>query len=259
MIEINLNFPSCALMRPVEIRAILPYGFAAANPPCRVVWALHCAMADGGVFFNQLGAGRLADSLQTAIIAPSLGNGFFFNSSREKQADFLEEMLLALREILPLSARREDNATLGISMGGFGAVRWAWTSGCFFKAVAISGMFNCLVQPHGKISSDRNQKNLYRIFSGAMRELMLAEDGGIRQDCDFGHMAANVKEPACVDLYCGDSDYLSLPQNLYLQELAASRGLPLNMHSGPGGHSMDYWARILPVAMGNIFNAGQQV
>ena len=123
--------PSTTLFRPVDIEIAMPGGFTMAKPPFKCLWALHCAMEDGRFFFDSLGLGELALKYQIAVVAPSLGNGYFMNSDYERQGDFLQEMFTQLSANFPLSPRREDNAVLGISMGAFGALRWALQSGSY--------------------------------------------------------------------------------------------------------------------------------
>lgn len=147
MMRLLLTFPSTTLFRPVEIAIALPSGFSTAKPPYRVLWALHCAMKSGEFFFDTLDAAEAVEKSQIALVAPSLGNGYFINSSFEAQGDFLQEILRDLHDILPLSSRREDNAVLGVSMGGFGAIRWALESGAFGSAAATQASLTALSPP----------------------------------------------------------------------------------------------------------------
>lgn len=123
----RISYPSRVLLRPVEIMAALSAKPNRVKKTC--LWALHCAMEDGPFFLNYLDAARLAQHLDIAIIAPSLGNGFFMDTAYEAQGEFLRELRENLPSILNISDKTEDNAVVGISMGGFGAIRWALEDG----------------------------------------------------------------------------------------------------------------------------------
>lgn len=251
--RLRITLPSLSLLRPVEIVAALPNEFSMTGMPYRTVWALHCAMSSGDFFFEKLDASSLVDRERIAFIAPSLGNGYFINSPFEQQADFLQEMFESLREILPLSRQRGDNLTLGISMGAFGALRWAMNSDSFGGAAGISGVFDCAVQPDARIRKNRAQRALYATFSRLMQQRLLDEVGHVRGEADFTMLVAHSSCP-WIGLYCGEEDYLSLPQTLHLEELCHQYGHPVDMHVSTGEHDESYWKQALQDAVTNFFH-----
>lgn len=258
MIRLQLSLPSTALLRPVEIRAAFPYGFGASDPPYRTIWALHCAMCDGDFFFVNLDAAEIVNREQVAIIAPSLGNGWFVNSTFERQADFLQEMFDAMQDLLPLSPQREDNAIVGLSMGGFGAVRWALQSGAFASVAAVSGIFDCRIPLDPRMMKNRAQRALYSTFEDAMRRLLLDENGQqVTSDADIALLLQNLSPSAIpeIKLYCGEQDYLSLPQNAYLKELCSKHGCTVDVHLSQGEHDQVFWKKALQEAAANLFHA----
>ena len=256
MIRLQVSLPSTGLLRPVEIRAVFPYGFGASDPPYRTIWALHCAMGDGDFFFENLDAAAIVNREQVAIIAPSMGNGWFINSAFERQADFLQEMFDALRAFLPLSPQREDNAIVGLSMGGFGAVRWALDSGTFASVAAISGMFDCRLPLDPRMMKNRAQRAFYSTFEGTMRRLLLDENDQVKPDADIALLFQNLSPSfrPNVKLYCGDKDYLSLPQSAYLKTLCVKNECPVGLYLSQGGHDQTYWKSALQKAAASLFH-----
>lgn len=252
MIRLSLSFPSVALMRPVNIEAALPHGICAARRPWRCLWALHCALADANLFFEDLGAATLVDARGFALVAPSLGNGFFVNTPFEAQADFLDEVFTALGEILPLHT--EESAVLGISMGAFGALRWALASGRFTSAALISGVYFADVAPDERLAKNRAQRALYQTFKESMRRTLLDGSGRMREDADPARLltAARGHFPT-LHIYCGAEDYLSLPQSVALERLCAQCDCPATLTVAPGGHDREYWFRALKGAVDTIF------
>lgn len=255
MMRLSINIPSMTLLRPVSIEVALPSGFSMAKPPYRAVWALHCAMENGEFFFERLNASDSIDNEQIALIAPTLGNGYFINSSCEAQGDFLQEMLDVLRDTLPLSRQQEDNAVIGVSMGAFGAVRWALESGAFGSVAAISGVFDCHIPPDERISKKRAQRALLSAFEPIMRRFLLDENGQTKPDADFGLLLQKAKNSVLprLELYCGSQDYLSLPQSIELEKICIRHNCPVRLHISDGEHDQAYWRGAFQTAVIDLF------
>lgn len=257
MLRVRVTFPSTTLLRPVEVDIAMPGGFTSARPPFRCLWALHCAMESGPFLLDTLGLAELADNEGFAVVAPSLGNGYFINSAYERQADFLHELLLALPEVMALARDRAENAVLGISMGGFGAMRWALQSRSFCSATAISGVFDCHIPPDERISTNRLQRVLYSALDKTMRRMLLDSSGATKKDADFASLLEQGPgELPSLHLFCGDADYLSLPQTMTMDELCRIHACPVTMDITQGGHDPAYWRSILPKAVSRLFARG---
>lgn len=253
MLRLRITLPSMSLLRPVEIAAALPTRFNAGAEPCRTVWALHCAMSNGDFFFDRLDVSSLVDRERTAIVAPSMGNGYFINSCYEQQADCLQEIFLTLQERLSLSPRREDNLVAGVSMGAFGALRWALTSENFGGAAAISGVFDCRVPLDERLRGNRAQRALHAAFSSTMRRMLLDEDGATRPEADFERLLPQAAGDLDIAFYCGRQDYLSLPQTLHMERLCRRLGRPAALCLTDGEHDDRYWKDALRDAVTAYF------
>ena len=246
MLKFRISIPSQILFRPVEVVGALPYGMTAGGTPFKTVWGLHCAMEDGDLFFHRLNLGSFTDRYGFAFIAPSLGNGYFINSPYEKQADFLQaELLPVLREMLPLSSRREDNVLLGISMGAFGAAHWALRCPETFGAVALmSGVFDASQPVDERARKNREQRPLVKLFSEkVMPLLMMDEEGNISSEADIRPWYARAAEKGAPDfaLWCGEEDYLSLEQSRNFARNCRAQGISVTEHIAPGAHNLAFW------------------
>lgn len=253
MIKLKLSWPAISLLRPVEIIVGLPDTLALVAPPYKCVWALHCAMKDGEFFFDALNSGSLVEKEKIAIVAPSLGNAYFINSDFEAQADFLEEIFTQLPRLLPLSRRKEDNNVIGVSMGGFGALRWALASGNFQNAAAVSGVFDCHIPDDERLRKDRRLKTLHISFKKTMRKCLLDQNERTRSEADFYRLARAATEPPRVALYCGEQDYISLNQTVWLEELLRSASIPVVARFFPGGHESGFWKVAFRIAVEDFF------
>ncbi len=250
MLRLSLTWPSRALLTTVKLEIGLPGGLLAAQPPWKTVWALHPAMGDGGIFFEALNCAGLVDKYGFALVAPSLGNGYFVNSPFQRQADFLDEMKDYLPDILPLMRQKDANTALGISMGGFGAVRWGLASGAFANIVAISGVFDPKLAPDERLFKNRGQKALFKALHRIMLERLLDKTGSTRPDANI-EMIMNrfdAIKPQ-IWLYCGEGDYLSNQQTKHMEKLCEQNGYECHADFSKGEHNSDYWRTAFENAM----------
>ena len=213
-------------------------------------------MGSGEVFFDAVSLTNVVDKENIVLIAPSLGNGYCLNSFVERQADFLIEELLPLaRKNLPVSDAREDNLLLGVSMGGFGAVRWALETPQLFGAVAaVSGVFDPRLPVDDRARKNRELRPLLKIFGeGLMSGLFMDVSGNVRPEADINLLlrelaSRNLSFPR-LGLFCGGQDYLSLSQTSALAETCNRLGFPAETYWSDGSNDTAYWAEALPRAM----------
>lgn len=255
MMRVSVTLPSTTLLRPVEITLALPSGFSSAKPPFRVLWALHCAMGNGEFFIDSLNASEVLEKHGIALVAPSLGNGYFINSDLEPQGDFLNEMKRSLANIFAFSQEIKDNAVLGVSMGGFGAIRWALESCEFWGAASLSGVYDCRIPPDERLLRNKAQRAFHNAFSTQMKRMLLDSEGRTRPEANFETLFQQAQQEKLpnIFLYCGEDDYLSLAQTTAMKSVCECFHCTVSMFLAPGGHDLDYWRRAFREAVSALF------
>lgn len=263
--RLQIQLSSTVLLRPVQVTVALPDGFSKWTPPYRTVWALHAAMSDADIFFGALGVENFVQKDGFAFIAPSLGNGYFVNMGYERQADFLnDELLPELRQILPLATDRKDNALLGISMGGYGALRWGLDFPMTFSTITIfSGVFERQLPDHPMLRKKRELRALHKALSPIMRHHFQEDDGRTRLEADLQLLLERnsdnfhgIKLPK-VRFFCGLEDYLALPHCEDMVERLHAVGGIAKLYLLHGSHDTNFWAGIMSSALSNIFDNGE--
>lgn len=246
MIKLSIQIASQTLYRPVTVTVMLPYTLTTGKGPFRVLYALHPAMENSGIFLEKLYLSEKVDKYKVAIVAPDLGNGYFINTPYEKQANFLQtELMPVLCDMLPLSVRREDNMLLGISMGAFGAAHWALSCPEHFSKVAlISGVFDASLPVDERALKSRELRPLVKLFSEkVMPQLMRDASGNVFPDADIRPLYA--KAAACgaprFALWYGDKDYLSIDQSRHFFHQCELHGIKAKTYITPGAHNISYW------------------
>ncbi|HLI02411.1 MAG TPA: alpha/beta hydrolase-fold protein, partial [Acidimicrobiales bacterium] len=167
-------------------------------------------------------------SLGLAVVMPTVHRGRYTDQAvGYPYWTFLSEELPELmRSFFPLSSAREDNFAAGLSMGGYGAMKWALRRPDFLAAAAsLSGGLN--------VARDPSRPGWKGTFESPER---LVAEGN-----DLFDLATKVGD-ACPPLYqwCGTEDGL-YEDNLRFRDHCRSLGLPLTYEEGPGGHDWACW------------------
>jgi putative tributyrin esterase len=150
-----------------------------------------------------------------------------------------EELPLLMRDVFPLSAKREETFAAGLSMGGYGALRLALAKPDRFAAAAsLSGALDvaraCRTAGHPGSRIDGTE--IASIFGPELRP-----DG---TDADLWHLAKQVAKgsgprPRLL-LACGTEDGL-LEENRRFRNHLDSLGYENDYSEGPGEHEWGYW------------------
>ncbi|MEM1213752.1 MAG: alpha/beta hydrolase family protein [Planctomycetota bacterium] len=115
------------------------------NTPCQgwpTLYLLHGLSDDHSIWLRRTALERYAAPLGLAIVMPNAHRSFYTDmATGPRYFAFLTEELPALcRSMFRLSDSRADNFVAGLSMGGYGAFKWALTHPDRFAAAAsLSG------------------------------------------------------------------------------------------------------------------------
>jgi len=141
------SFDSEAVGREMEFGVYLPKGYDdEANSKKKwplIIW-LHGLWEDHQRFHRRGGAPLLDEAVRDGKLPPCIfvtANGgrssMYFNRKDQRWEDLISEDLLAhLEKNYRISERRDERAIMGVSMGGMGALRIAFTHPKLFGAVA---------------------------------------------------------------------------------------------------------------------------
>lgn len=139
MAIVHLNFNSTCLSGSTDVNIILPdcersrtpgdfYGSGKKYP---VLWLLHGTFGDYSDWVRKTNVELYAGERSLMVVMPSAQNTDYANwplfGTGYRAFDYLTEELMPLvYGWFPASPRREDNFIAGLSMGGRGAIAYAW-------------------------------------------------------------------------------------------------------------------------------------
>jgi putative tributyrin esterase len=197
-----------------------------------VLYLLHGLSDDDTIWLRRTSIERYVATLGLAVVMPQVHRSFYADQVYGGRFwTFLSEELPALvTEFFRVSDRPEDTFAAGLSMGGYGALKWALRHpGRFAAAASLSGVVDLA--------------RLQRV--GDRPEVMDAAFGGrsvAGTDDDLLHLMDAADPVTLPRLYvcCGNEDPLA-EDNRRFAARAADRGLDLTYRDGPGEHEWGYW------------------
>ena len=207
---------------------------AAADGPFPTLYLLHGLSDDHSIWLRRTSIERYVAPLGLAVVMPQVMRSFYADEVHGHRFwTFLSEELPAIAHgFFPLSDRREDTFVAGLSMGGYGAVKWALRQPERFAAAAsLSGALDVV----------RRQ----RAEDPALRTLMRRVFGDRSAEAtpdDVFHLLAGADPTTLPALYqcCGTEDVL-YDENVRFQAACATAGVPSTVEFSPGAHEWGYW------------------
>lgn len=139
MALVHLNFSSKYLSGSTDVNIILPDCARSAQPrdfygngkKYPVLWLLHGTFGDYSDWLRKTNVELYAEEKNLIVVMPSAQNTDYANwpgfGTGYQVFDYLTEELMPLvYGWFPASDKREDNYIAGLSMGGRGAIAYAW-------------------------------------------------------------------------------------------------------------------------------------
>jgi putative tributyrin esterase len=250
MAVLRVDFFSDALGVSTSMTVVLPQqthtqvGLAGQLPdgPPPVLYLLHGMSDDCTTWLRRTSIERYVAPLGLAVVMPQVQRSYYHDEVYGgRYWTFLSEELPAVvQSFFRVSDRRQDTFVAGLSMGGYGAFRWALRHPERFAAAAsLSGALN--------VAGQTTQRT--RPEDPRLKERLFGETPVAGTDADLLHLVAGADTDALPALraWCGSEDGL-LPDNHTFAAACDDAGVPLELVVGPGDHDWAYWdARIVDV------------
>jgi putative tributyrin esterase len=195
-----------------------------------VLYLLHGLSDDSTAWQRYTSIERYAAPLGLAVVMPQVQRSFYADEAHGGSYwTFLSEELPSIvRSFFRISDRPEDTFVAGLSMGGYGAFKWALRHPDRFGAAAsLSGALDLEA-----ISKDELRRPLFdRVF-----------DGGIGTGDDLFALLERADSAAVPPLYlgCGAEDHL-IEGNRRFLEVAKAQGVEVHADFRPGEHEWGLW------------------
>jgi S-formylglutathione hydrolase FrmB len=174
------------------------------------------------------------------VIAPAGFASFYINSRDGKfryEDFFLNEFLPAMEKKYRIGAKGSQRGIMGVSMGGYGALHYAFKYPQKFSAVSAN--MPAIIQQPPRVLSEEWQQHLLGAIFGNPPDVAFFE-----KNSPF-HLArvAPLPELRHMTIYldCGAQDrYGFNTGTLAMDNLLTQRGVPHESHIYPGGHDWPF-------------------
>ncbi|MBV9181081.1 MAG: hypothetical protein JO356_07205 [Acidobacteria bacterium] len=230
----DVVFRSASLHRDMPYRVVLPS--TRVNQKMPVVYLLH---GGGGNFHDWTNYSDVARFAEWGLIlVMPEGDDSYYTNSAEKPQNRWEDYII--RDLVDDVERRfsmadsSQRAVVGVSMGGFGAIKITLRHPQLFSFAA--GLSPALDVPSRPFSLKRmRQWRFHRSIFGAW--------GGIIQNENDPFILARSANPEHIPflfLTCGEQEGL-FDANRRFARLLGKRTFRYEFQSGPGGHDWNQW------------------
>ncbi|MCI4065935.1 esterase family protein [Micromonospora sp. R77] len=225
---------SMTVLLPDRTPAGIGVAGAAADGDPPVLYLLHGLTDDDTAWTRRTAIERYVAPLGLAVVMPQGGRSFYSDEAHgNRYWTFLsEELPEVCRTFFRLSQRREDTFVAGLSMGGYGAMKWALRDpGRFAAAASLSGALD-MARRREHPTRPTNPDVMHTVWGD--RAVSGTDDDTIA-----------LLERAGDDLpalyvACGTEDHL-YEDNTRFVATARERGVPLTVDFSPGDHDWAYW------------------
>jgi putative tributyrin esterase len=247
MVKIQCHFRAKSLFTPVTIHVLLPSFFAHANTVesldevykdnkfCyKTLFLLHGGFEDAQSWLSYTNIEKYADKHKMAVVLPSVGNCFYADLAHGPAYwTFLtDELPRFVRSVFPLSDKPGDNYLAGLSMGAYGAFKWALNKPDQFAAVAnLSGAVDITKQKPepGPVNFD----DIFEDF-GSIKGSISDTYGLLKKLKEEGTKLPRMYMASGTE----DFGYTYFKE---FKELAESLSVDVTFEEGPGKHDWDFW------------------
>ncbi len=245
MAYIQCSFLSKTLCTTTNINVIIPSPWMegwtfSPGDKFQTLYLFHGAYGSCDDFPLKSSIMRYAEERMLAVVMPSAGNSFYQDMHRggRYQTFITEELINFAQTVFPLSRKREDNFTAGVSMGGYGALKVALERPEQFAcAASLSGVVDIAARfADYREETYRGPARLTDVFSDP------AHLEGT--DADIFHLIKKLKEEGRpvpkLFLCCGTEDFL---YQLHIGAKEKFKTLKADAHfeEYPGAHTWDFW------------------
>jgi S-formylglutathione hydrolase FrmB len=256
MAHLRCDFFSDVLGLSTSMTVLLPQAAATqigvhategrGDPP--TLYLLHGLSDDDTIWARHTSIERYAAELGLAVIMPQVHRSFYTDETHgNRYWTFLSEELPAIvSRFFRLSSRREDTFVAGLSMGGYGAMKWALRQPARFAAAAsLSGALD--VARIQVLDMPENKALMGQIFgdkavAGTGDDLLWLVEQAARNKVDLPRMY----------VCCGTDDWLH-QDGVTFRETCQAQGVDVTAQFGPGEHGWAYWDAKIQDALAWMF------
>ena len=240
MAFLSTDIYSNALCMDTHINIILPQDRTCSDEPAKVLFLLHGLSDDCSKWSRFTAIERKVNGKNLAVVMPEVQRSFYTDMRYGLNyfTYIAYELPKICKALFNLSDKREDNFIAGLSMGGYGALKTAFTRpDAFSKVASFSGAVAF------KKALDADVNNIYS--ADRVKELIAicGEELKFTDEEDPFYLSKKLvseKNAPKLLITCGTEDFLyqdNLKFKAYLEEI----GYNFTFLEWAGNHCWEFW------------------
>lgn len=235
MALLKVEYASKALEMTTSFQAVLPDEGDLKD--ARVVYLLHGLTDNCTGWTRYSSCERYARERGVALIIPEVQRSFYIDGvyGLNYFTYVSQELPRAVHRMFSLSPAREKNYVMGLSMGGYGALKCALT---YPERYAGCGSFS------GVTDLERLRRTPASPLHPREFDALLGPGQAVTPENDLFALAAGANSLPPIYLSCGEQDSL-YPMNTDFAALLDRLGADYRFDHRPGAHTWDFWDRSL--------------
>lgn len=237
--SIEDRLDSRILGRRHSFRVIGPNGSLRGEKELGILYLLHGLFGNRNNWVELADIGGYAERHSLIIVAPDGEDSWYCDSFSQKglfEAYLLEEFMPAIESTFPFNGKR---GIAGLSMGGYGAVKFAFRRPEQFHFIASSsGAF------HAPLLCDSNPLEGWEELKGSVTDVFGESESSTRKANNLFGMIEGVDQSKLPPIFidCGaDDSFLRI--NREFSRTMTQAGVVHSYLELPGGHDWNYWNR----------------
>ena len=235
----DASFHSGALNRDMRYRIYLPHNYAATTRRYPVLYLLHGLYGDYENWDTRTNLTKYAAGMDWIIVMPDADDSWYTNSVTHPQDKFedyvAKDVITEIDDKYRTIRDRHARAIAGLSMGGYGALKFALRNA---QSFAFAGSLS------GALDAARDLDSRRPEFAAKLVEVFGPPGTPARENNDLFHLLEPIvsKDVPYLYLACGTDDQFLWVNREFTAELAR-RNVVYECHETPGGHEWGYWDR----------------
>jgi enterochelin esterase-like enzyme len=252
----SLTFPSDTLGRDWNSTIYLPDGYATSGLAYPVLYLLH---GNGGTHTDWIRQGNIeatADALISSgeippavIVMPDAGTTWYVDRKEDMETAIIRDLIPRIEDEYRVIPNRANRLVAGLSMGGYGAMRFAMGYPELFGAAAL--LSPAIYDPEPPENSAARRVGVF----GANDY-----DAGVWRAMNYPSLWPEYLEkgmPVPMYVNSGDDDIFLIELEVAeFYSLLRANGQPAELRIVDGGHTWAVWRSTIGDAMRYIFSHG---
>ncbi|MDF7639753.1 alpha/beta hydrolase family protein [Lactobacillus sp. ESL0791] len=253
MALIHVDFKSGVLDKSTSLYAITPEPAKLSEwDNFQILYLLHGVGDDHTKWIRRSNVEQWVKPYKLIVVSAQFEKSFYSNMVYgERYWDFLtEELPHVINRLFPISKDRVDHFVAGLSMGGFGAFKWALNyPEKFSNAASFSGVLD--LQDYFQASDEMvlhklNHKNIASFRN--IGQAAMGEDLNLKDS--INDLAGLIKEKSQQDLpklyqFCGKQDPITNFNQKFRQVVQSYPKIQYKYLESDGNHDWDFWDKSL--------------